>query len=105
LTVKQYIRKKVTDLVESSVDAVLALISLVIDALFWIGWAYITKWSGSFIDSLAIKAAEAWPYNIAQWTGCGILAAFAIFRTLKDFISLWDNFTEFLKNRKNNRKP
>lgn len=92
----------VTALRGTTVDTALALISLSLDALFWVGWAYIIRWSGILVASLDLNGAEELPYRVAQWSGCGILAIFVILRTLKDLISLWENFTAFLKNRKNN---
>jgi hypothetical protein len=104
LVLKKQFRDKLNDFIESTLDATFALASLLVDAGFWILWALATKKSSAYVNSFDIPKAEAFPYLIAQWTGSGILALFIIFRTLKDIISLWDNFIEFLKNRKNNRK-
>jgi len=97
---KKSTREKLDNFLDSTLDAVLALLSLAVDAVFWIGWAYATKWSGTLISSLNIAKNEVWPYTIAQWAGCGVLALFALVRTLEDCILLCDRFIEFIKSRK-----
>ena len=93
------VREKLKEFVDSTIEAFLALASLAMDAGFWIVWAYITKLSGEHIAALEIESNEVWPYHIAQWSGCGVLALFVVFRTIKDVISLWDSLCEYLNNR------
>lgn len=97
---KKQTKEKIDEFIDSSVEALLALSSLGIDAFFWVMWGLSTSWSGKFIESLSIASEEIWPYKIAQFCGCGVLALFVIFRTAKDSISLWDSFREYLDNRK-----
>lgn len=97
---KNAISSKLSEFLETTVETLLALASLSIDALFWVGWAWITKWSGNLVTSFQIANREIWPYVIAQWCGCGVLALFAFFRTVKDSLSLYDSFVEYLEDRK-----
>ena len=99
LGVRRNLQVKLSDFVESTVETFLALCSLITDALFWVCWAYVTKWSGALIESLKISSNEVWPYKIAQWCGCGVLAVFAILNTLKNLISLCDRFRAYLGER------
>lgn len=46
---KKEIREKINAFAESTLDAILALLSLAMDAVFWIGWAYTTKLSGDLV--------------------------------------------------------
>lgn len=94
---------KVKDLADSTLDAALALIALFIDSGFWFGWAYLTRWSNARIGALGIQGFEVLPYRFGQWCGCGLLAFFVLFRSIKDLISLWDSFADFWNERKISR--
>ncbi|MEL6879076.1 MAG: hypothetical protein AAFP09_01020 [Cyanobacteria bacterium J06607_10] len=94
-------KEKLDDFIGSIIESVLALLSLGVDALFWLGWGYITSWSGQWVNSLEVTGVAALPYKISQFCGCGVLLMFVSFKTGKDAITLWDNFNAFLDDRTN----
>jgi hypothetical protein len=81
-------------------DKFKALLSIAIDALFWLGWAFITVKTGDWLERLGpYSTFDKIVVNLGQILGSISVMILILKYTIEDMVSMYRDFRKFISKK------